>query len=207
MDRSKIVSIIIALACVAGLIALSVYGAKLDPVTNGTAHGVLAAILWQVKPAIGGSLPVPPAPTLLLTFALVCPVVGAPYALGCAGSTPASQLPARDYARAGVMMVAEGVKVADDACATVAKAKSDAGLAKTCADAYDTARASLTGAMALVDAWDSADQKSYVCTVGHAVSALSSMASAVTTAGGPALPAIVQDALSFGGQLSKGCAS
>lgn len=94
MDRSKIISIVIALACVAGLVALSVFGSKLDAVTNGTAHAVLAGILWQVKPAYGGDKAPPTLPgaaAMLLVIACLSVVASMPFALGACG--PGGQVP------------------------------------------------------------------------------------------------------------------
>jgi hypothetical protein len=128
-------------------------------------------------------------------------------ALPLVGCTPGASSPARDTARATVLLIAEAEKAADAVCAVVAKDRADAKLAKACADAYDAGRASLLAAEGIVDAWDSADRGSYLCTLVHAVDALASVANAVKAAGGPTMPPVVVDALTLGGSLAKGCAS
>src|SRR5574338_298624 len=102
-----------------------------------------------------GAPKVPPLPVLLLLV------------VGCGPAQPGAQSPARDYARAAILLVSEGVKVADQVCADVALAKKDFTVAKTCADAYETARSSLLAAQTFVDAWEDGAGGSYVCTLAH----------------------------------------
>ena len=124
---------------------------------------------------------------------------------GCGPMGPDAKSPARDYARAGLSLLAEGTKEAIHVCAEFAKSKVDVGLAKTCADAGDSARASLLAGQAIVDTWESAQQREVLCAAGKGVAALKEIAEAVRAAGGPAMPGLVQDALSLGAQLGAGC--
>lgn len=144
----------------------------------------------------------PPKPPVLPLMALVLALV---FAAGC--HPQESKAPARDTARAVVLLVAEGAKAADQLCAGYAARASNADLAKTCADGYDTVRSSLLAAEAGVDAWEQADKGAYLCMVGKGVAALASIADAVRQAGGPELPPVVVDALSLGRALSGGCKS
>lgn len=146
------------------------------------------------------------APAVLavpLTPAVPILAIAACLVLGC--GAPGAKSPARDYARAGLSLVAQGQKEADHLCAELAQQKLDAKLAKTCADEYDTGRASLLAGQAVIDSWDSAQQADVFCAAGRGVEALKNVAAAIASAGGPAMPPLVQDALSLGSELAVGC--
>jgi len=119
---------------------------------------------------------------------------------GCGGD---AKSPARESARAAVVVVAEGVKVADEVCAQAGAKQKDAALLKTCADAYDTTRASLLAAESAVDAWDAGDKKSLTCALAASVRGLAQIANAVTHAG-VELPLLVTDALTLGAAFAGG---
>lgn len=163
-------------------------------------------LMKETAPATMKTPSVPPLPTLFMMIVVVITAAWTVSIVGCGAGAQGAKSPARDYARATLILVAEATKAADGVCADLAKQKSDAKLAKTCADAYDATRASLLAAQSLVDGWESADQKSYMCTLGHGVQGLGSMASAVQSAGGK-LPPVIVDALSLGGSFVKGCSS
>ena len=85
---------------------------------------------------------------LVATFALS--IAGL---ISCGGAQSPATTP-RDEARAAVLTLAEGVKVADQTCAAAALTLKNEELAKACADAYDDARTSLLAAESSIDAWD-----------------------------------------------------
>jgi hypothetical protein len=118
----------------------------------------------------------------------------------CAGG---AKEPARDTARAAVVLVAEGVRVADETCAQVGAQQKNAALLKTCADAYDTTRASLLAAESAVDAWDAGEKKDLACALAASVRGLAQIANAVTHAGAE-LPLLVTDAMTLGAAFASG---
>lgn len=119
---------------------------------------------------------------------------------GCGGD---AKSPARDSARAAVVLVAEGVRIADETCAQVGAKQKDPALLKTCADAYDTTRASLLAAESAVDAWDAGDKKSLACALAAGVRGLAQIANAITHAG-VELPLLVTDAMTLGAAFASG---
>lgn len=129
---------------------------------------------------------VPPLPVLLMLLALAL--------VGC---TPSAADASRSAIRGSVLVTADALKLADSTCAKVATVKKDAALAKTCADAYDIARPFLLAAESGVDAYP--NDGGVMCSLGSAIEALSHVAEALTAAGSP-LPPVVVDALS----LAKG---
>lgn len=131
----------------------------------------------------------------IVAFALALVIA---FASGCGGE---AKSPARDTARAAVLLVAEGVRVADKACATFGE--NDDSILKTCVDAYGTARSSLIAAEAAVDAWDAGDRKDFTCALAASVRGLSAIANAATSAGAK-LPLIVTDALTLGAAFAGG---
>lgn len=126
----------------------------------------------------------PAAPTLVALLFASSLVLS-----GCAGG-----LQPREQARAAVLMIGEATTRADEACAKVGAVTKNEAALKTCADSYDTARASLEGAEAFVDAWDAVTAKKLGCVIDSAVRALSSISSAASAAGAT-VPSIVDDAI------------
>lgn len=128
--------------------------------------------------------------TLLLVAALVA---------GCT----AAQAP-RERARSVVLTVAEGVRQADLACASVALGRRDLALAETCATLVDQAREQLITAEDGVDVWDAATASNLPCTVKSAAELLGRLLGVVQSAGGRAPPAVA-DALKLAPLLSGEC--
>jgi len=122
-------------------------------------------------------------------------------AVACTPAKDASSLD-RKTARAAILTVATAVAVADGVCATTARDRIDATLAKTCADAYDAARPALLAAESGVDAWDSGQQHDVACAANHAITALQNMGDALTRAG-VTWPSVVTDALSISRTLQN----
>lgn len=126
----------------------------------------------------------PPIPPALL--------VGVPFFLLLAACRPAET--PREQARGAILTIAFAVRAANEACATVAERTRDVELAATCADAFDAAKDSLIAAESTVDAWDRGAAGDISCAASRGVAALTSIVSAVRTAGGN-LPPVVDDAL------------
>lgn len=127
-------------------------------------------------------------------------------------STPAPGSPQRENARASILLLARGVSLADEACATLARSKNDAAIAKSCADAYDEARGSLLSAEAGVNAWDPAPggtsgskKNDVACAVKHAAESLSKGTQVIQNAGGD-LPLALSDALKLAPSIAGICA-
>lgn len=114
---------------------------------------------------------------------------------GCASTSDAKTAP-RENARAAVIMLAKTTAAADEVCATLARTKQDAQLAKKCADAYDVIRPSLLAADSGVDAWESGSRNQVACAIGKTAAALTEIVEAVQAAGG-SLPLAVPDSISF----------
>lgn len=112
------------------------------------------------------------------------------------GCMPANS-PERAVARGTVLTLAEAVKAADLACASLAKRRMDADLADKCADAYAVARASVLAAADGLDAYDSVLAGQTTCAISRGVDALDTMAEAIEGGGGN-VPAVVKDALELG---------
>jgi len=188
----------------------------------GIVAGLLGVLAWRgvvhgdvIIGFLGGSLvpmlrsssssrddndkPPPASPPALPVLALALLLAG------CAGAQgPGAANPARDTARASVLLVAEGAKVADAICGQAAISAHALELAKTCADAYDVTRDALLAAQSSVDTWEAGGNRDFVCALGHGVRALAAMSGALTKAGVP-IPAAVADALSLGAGLAGGC--
>lgn len=101
----------------------------------------------------------------------------------------------REHARAAVLTTSVAAQTADEACARVARANRDAGLARRCADAYRMARVALIGAAEGVDHWTDAAQsrESVTCAVVTASTQIEAIARELTARDQP-LPPIVHDA-------------
>lgn len=115
--------------------------------------------------------------------------------------------PAQDPSqrRAVVLTVANGVVVADKACASVARAKGgEEGyrLALACAFAYDAARLSLVAADEKLDK-DTPEDVS--CEIEQALDYARQMAGLIEKHGGK-LPRALEDAFRFASVVSLGCA-
>ncbi len=110
----------------------------------------------------------------------------------------------RAHARAVVLTVAEGVAIGDQACASIARSKSDADLARECAFARDEAKVSLESAEAALDSADSAAAENVPCAVAQALASASRLAGLIERAGGK-VPPVLLDGLHLAPQLSRGC--
>lgn len=134
-------------------------------------------------------------PVLLFLFALL----GVAAKCGCRpANTP------REQVRSVVLTVAEGVRVADEACASVARAKRDLPLADACAAIVVQARDALLAAEEGVDAWGSAAAGDVPCAVRNAAGSLSRILETIKSAGGKPPPA-VEDALRLAPMLAGVC--
>lgn len=112
------------------------------------------------------------------------------------GCVPAKDASAqrRATARGTVLVLAEAVRIADEACAQRAVATKDLALAETCAQAYSDARIGAITAAAAVDAWDAGSKAGVVCGVASASKNLGNLTAALRKAG-LGVPAIVDDAV------------
>lgn len=108
---------------------------------------------------------------------------------------PSSQM------QAVVPALARGVKAADGACASLARAKMDADLARDCAFAYDAARLSLQAAD---DALDADVQTDVPCQVAQALAYARQMAGLIEKHGGK-LPRSLTYALTASLVVSEVC--
>jgi hypothetical protein len=120
----------------------------------------------------------------------------------CSASKTALKTP-REEARAAVLLVTDGLALADTTCAALARTKGDAALANACAKAYDTGRSNLLNVAKLVDAYDMGKAGDVLCGTLYAANALSDMAEQIAGAGGK-VPAAVDDALALGRKVG-GC--
>lgn len=118
---------------------------------------------------------------------------------------PKAQTP-REEARAIVLTVAEGVRAADLACASVARGRVDVKLALDCADAYDRARLSLEVAESAVDLWDRGSAGDVPCATARAVDALTELGNLLRVSGGK-VPPVLEDALRLAPVLTRSCKS
>lgn len=129
---------------------------------------------------------------------------------GCPKPDPVS--PQRDSARAGLLLIAKAGVIADNACSELTKAKNDAAIAKTCADAYDNVRSSLLIAESSLEAWGPSEGASpaagginqVACATKSAVEALSLVSKVIVDAGGKLSPTLI-DALKFSTLFTSQC--
>ena len=126
------------------------------------------------------------------------------WGLLCCSSTQPPKSSPRETARAAVIMFARTTVIADEACATLARTKQDAQMAKVCADAYDVARPALLAAESSVDAWESGAKNDVACSVAKASVALTKIVDAVR-AGGGTLPLSIEDSLKFATSIVGEC--
>lgn len=157
------------------------------------------------KPPRGPSIlppsdPPPPPPSAPAAARAVL----AAAAIACAfiGCHPAAA--PREQARSVVLTVAEGVRVADETCASIALGTKSAPLAEQCAAIVKQARESLIAAEDGVDAWDAAAARNLPCSVKAAASALSRILTVIENAGGK-VPPVVADALRLAPTLAGVC--
>lgn len=150
--------------------------------------------------------PRPPAPplgplaSLVLRAGLLIVLVGA--LVSCSPSGPA-QAP-REAARSTVLVLSYAVSASATECAAISLERTDEALAKTCVDAYDIARAALSGAAEAVDGWESGAAGNIACAALRAADALSSMVDAIRAAGG-SVPPSAADALKLAPALAGVC--
>lgn len=148
----------------------------------------------------GRSLP----PTLPVIFMLLAFSM-----LGCGPAKSADGVavnPARETARAIVLLVTEGARSADELCAAAGAAAKDAKTLKVCADAYSVARPALLSAAAHIDTWEGIEKKDVACAVGSAVRALDGAVQAMVAAG-VKVPALISDAIKLGAAFAGGSCS
>ena len=110
----------------------------------------------------------------------------------------------RAQARSVVLTIAEGVAVADMACASIARAKKDAELARECALARDEARTSLLMAEDALDASELAAAEKIPCAVAAAVASANRLVGLIEKQGGRVPPALA-DGLHLAPLLAGGC--
>ena len=127
-----------------------------------------------------------------------------PFLLIACGSSPATPQTPRDEARAALLTIAEGVKVADVTCADASKSLQNAKLAKDCADAYDVARAALVMADDGIDAWDDGSAGKVACAGKHALDALVTVENELAALS-VHIPAAVVDAVKLGETFAPIC--
>ena len=121
---------------------------------------------------------------------------------GCPQGPAAS--PERDSARAGLLLIAKAGVLADDACSELAKAKDDSVIAKNCADAYDDVRSSLLVGESALEAWDAGKKNDVACATKHGATALTKLATLLTTAGVQTPTALI-DAIKFSTFVAGEC--
>lgn len=111
------------------------------------------------------------------------------FACGAAGNE-------RAQARGAVEASAAAIRVADGACAQIAKERRDIELARRCAHAYDIARASAVVAATAVDHWEDSTtaRSSVACAARGIIDGLSDISREIERVGAP-VPPIVADAL------------
>lgn len=128
---------------------------------------------------------------------------------GCQGCSAAQALPTtpREQARAAVLVLAEGVKLGDEACAKEALAQSSQPLADRCSRAYSTARSALVAAGDGVDAWDSARRGEVACATVRGASAAEELAIAIRAYGGDVPPALTDGLALYQALVGVTCSS
>lgn len=170
----------------------------------GLAMGQDIERLRETKPgAKTDDPPKPPsAPTAIATGALMLVLVL--LLPGCLGaSSPTDRPTARSY----VLLVADGVKVADVACAEAAHAiaasdRSKAiAVADACAHGYTVARQALLTAEAALDAYDSGGAGRWGCALRDGLGGLRELAAGLALAGAK-VPDSVADGLALASTLS-----
>ncbi|WP_394823726.1 hypothetical protein [Pendulispora albinea] len=152
------------------------------------AHGAIPGAMWPERAGV------------CVMAAAILPLV---HALGCGPARGASS-PARDTARGAILTVAKAVSVADGVCTAAARERSDAKLAKMCADAYDAARPALLAAESGVDAWENGQRQRVACATTDAAVALRNLGDALARVG-VSLPPVLSDALSLSRGLEEVC--
>lgn len=139
----------------------------------------------------------PPSDALLRLFiAIALTGLGSTVAIAACIPPRSSEPPVRAAARAYVLELAEGVRVADVTCASVALAKKDFTVAERCAGAYQRARHALLAAEAALDAGSAS---SATCALAPADVALRELANAA----GAELPPVVADALTMAEAIAR----
>lgn len=151
--------------------------------------------------AEGGEVHEPSAagPLRPIAVTLASMIVGAHLAVGvasCSGCAAGSPLPTtpREQARAAVLVLAEGTRAADEACAAEALAQQSLPLAERCSQAYSAARTSLLIASRGVDAWDTAERGNVACATAQGAAAAGELVAAIRSYGG-AVPPVLVDGL------------
>ncbi|WP_394833573.1 hypothetical protein LVJ94_44410 [Pendulispora rubella] len=131
-------------------------------------------------------------------------IVPALLLVGACAPARGANSPDRQNARAAILTVAKAVSVADEVCASTARTRSNAQLAKSCKDAYDVARPALFAAESGVDAWENGQRHNVACSAIDAANALRNIGDALIQAG-VSLPAVLTDALLLSRGLGEVC--
>lgn len=124
---------------------------------------------------------------------------------GCSGSLPIPTTP-RERARAVVLVLAEGTKVADHQCAVYGTDAGDLALLDRCAKLYDTARSSLLVAAGTVDAWDEGQSGATACATIRGADAALELADLLHANGAP-IPSALSDGIALYKQFGAGVCS
>ncbi len=132
---------------------------------------------------------------------LALSALAASITVGVAACFPAASAepPLRARARASILGIALGVRVADDTCAAVATSRHDVALADRCAGAYRIGRASLLLAEAALDVGDAS---SAACAAAPGVTALHELEE-VLRSGGASVPPAVVDGVDLAGAFAR----
>ena len=147
---------------------------------------------------------------LALAFTVGTLVCGARLLLATAacsgGCAPLPAFPAtpREQARATILVLAEGVREADQRCAEVGRDTLNLPLLDNCAKAYAVGRSSLLVAAGAVDAWDEGRAGETACATATGLTAALELASLIRAAGG-AVPPALEDGLMLAKQFGAVC--
>lgn len=179
---------------------------------NGAIVGGLPIVAHQlgIESVLGGKeVPLPAA--LLAKEDGPKPPTGTPPALlvfmvllfGCS-ALPSAEAPKRDLARASVLLMVQGVELADTICANLAaeaqgskdveKLKKASALAHKCADGKATALHGAEAARAALNAWEQGGDGQIGCAAKSVFDGLTSVTDALKSAGG-AIPPALDDAI------------
>lgn len=125
---------------------------------------------------------------------------------GCA-STPGLPTTPREQARAAVLVIAEGVRLADETCAAEALEQRSQPLADRCSAAYSTARSALLVAAGSVDAWDTAQRGEVACATARGATAAGELANAIRSYGGSVPPTLTDGLALYASLVGVSCSA
>ncbi len=208
-------SVLAIVALVATLAFVSVFfltGHGAELAIAGTGAATLLALFAPaiVRSASDKDPPPPPppaAPLPIILFLVLASLFAGSATASCApaAASPNGAVtnPARETARAIVMLVAEGARSADELCAIAGKASANEKMLEVCAKAYGVARPAIMSAANQVDVWDAIDHKDIACAIGSAVRALDGALQAMVAAG-VKVPLLISDAVKLGAAFAGG---